>query len=222
MQVTRVELDDPRRAMEVMVLCNNLEGPVDIALWEYAEKQMLGDPQELFDNSQRLEEELFTSETKYMITHVTSNIFQGEHAFFLKGAPEIVLAMKGAGCYSLSFGFESGSKRILDFIKKDTTLEMAHKAVELVTRHGMEAHGFFILGFPTETEEEMEETIRFSLGLNLTRANYFPFHPLPVGDRREVPAQVMDKMLKIYNAYTLDRTGFVIRDKPETRGFISF
>jgi len=92
---------------------------------------------------------------------------------------ELVLAMKRAGCYSLSFGFESGSKRILNFIKKGTTSEMARKAVDLVTRNGMEAHGFFILGFPTETEEEMEETIRFSLELNLTRANYFPFHPLP-------------------------------------------
>jgi len=92
---------------------------------------------------------------------------------------ELVAAMKRARCYSLSFGFESGSRRILNFIKKGTTLEMARKAVDLVTRHGMEAHGFFILGFPTETEEEMEETIRFSLELNLTRANFFPFHPLP-------------------------------------------
>jgi Ca2+-transporting ATPase len=93
MRVNRADLFDKERAWQTMVLCNNLEGPVDIALWEYAEKQMPGDPQELFDNSQRLEEELFTSETKYMITAVTSNIFQGEQYFFLKGAPEIVLAM---------------------------------------------------------------------------------------------------------------------------------
>jgi Ca2+-transporting ATPase len=93
MRVNRVNLLDQERAWQTMVLCNNLEGPVDIALWEYAEKQMEGSPQELFDHSQRLEEELFTSETKYMITDVTSNIFQGEHYFFLKGAPEIVLGM---------------------------------------------------------------------------------------------------------------------------------
>jgi P-type Ca2+ transporter type 2C len=93
MRVNRADLLDDERAWQTMVLCNNLEGPVDIALWEYAEKQMQGDPQELFDSSQRLMEDLFTSETKYMITEVTSNIFQGEHYFFLKGAPEIVLAM---------------------------------------------------------------------------------------------------------------------------------
>ncbi len=93
MRVNRVDLKDRERALQTMVLCNDLEGPVDIALWEYAEKTMEGSPQELFDNTQRLAEELFTSETKYMITDVTSNIFHGEHYFFLKGAPEIVLAM---------------------------------------------------------------------------------------------------------------------------------
>ena len=93
MRVNRADLVDKETAWQTMVLCNNLEGPVDIALWEYAEKEMPGDPQELFDSSQRLEEELFSSETKYMITAVTSNLFQGRNYFFLKGAPEIVLGM---------------------------------------------------------------------------------------------------------------------------------
>ena len=93
MRVHRADLLDNERAWQTMVLCNNLEGPVDIALWEYAEKQIPGGPQELFDQSERLSEELFTSETKYMITAVTSNLFQEERYYFLKGAPEIVLAM---------------------------------------------------------------------------------------------------------------------------------
>ena len=93
MRVNRVDLLNDVRAFQTMVLCNNLEGPVDIALWEYAGQHMSGNPQELFDNSRRLAEDLFTSETKYMITAVTSNIFQGEKYYFLKGAPEIVLAM---------------------------------------------------------------------------------------------------------------------------------
>jgi len=93
MRVSRADLLDTERAYQTMVLCNNLEGPVDIALWEYAEKQMPDSPQDLFDNSRRLAEEMFTSETKYMITEVTSDVFQGERYYFLKGAPEIVLGM---------------------------------------------------------------------------------------------------------------------------------
>jgi len=93
MRVSRADLLDQERALQTMALCNNLEGPVDIALWEYAKKQMPRDPQELVDGSRRLAEELFTSETKYMITAITSNTLGGEHYYFLKGAPEIVLGM---------------------------------------------------------------------------------------------------------------------------------
>jgi len=93
MRVTRSDLVDQERAWQSMVLCNDLEGPVDIALWEQAEKMQPGAPQKLFDSVPRLGEELFSSETKYMIAAVTGNVFQGERYFFLKGAPEIVLGM---------------------------------------------------------------------------------------------------------------------------------
>ncbi|NMB67575.1 MAG: HAD-IC family P-type ATPase [Chloroflexi bacterium] len=93
MRVNRAALLDEQRAWQTMVLCNNLEGPVDIALWEYAESLSPGKPQALFDSTLRLGEELFTSETKYMITEVTGAQFTGEHILFLKGAPEIVLGM---------------------------------------------------------------------------------------------------------------------------------
>ncbi len=93
MRVSTSEILDQERALQTMVLCNDLEGPVDIAMWEQARKIMGDDPQKMVDGSQRLEEELFTSETKYMITAITGNIFKGESYNFLKGAPEIVLGM---------------------------------------------------------------------------------------------------------------------------------
>ncbi len=36
MRVSRCELINPEKALEIMILCNNLEGPVDQALWEHA------------------------------------------------------------------------------------------------------------------------------------------------------------------------------------------
>src|SRR5512136_363743 len=53
MRVSSSEILDSERAWQTMVLCNNLEGPVDIALWEFAENQKLGSPQELYDSTQR-------------------------------------------------------------------------------------------------------------------------------------------------------------------------
>jgi len=44
MRVTRADLVDRERALQTMVLCNNLEGAVDVALWEYASAQMVESP----------------------------------------------------------------------------------------------------------------------------------------------------------------------------------
>ena len=90
MQVTRCDAHDPQRSLEVMVFCNDLEGPVDAALWEYARVQLGSDPQDMADRVERLGEELFSSETKYMIT---ANRVDRQTIHYLKGAPEIVLEM---------------------------------------------------------------------------------------------------------------------------------
>lgn len=90
MRVTRADLNDQNRAYQTMVLCNDLEGPVDVALWEYALGLITDDPQKLVDRSERLSEELFSSETKFMIT---ANNLDGGKFNYLKGAPEIVLEM---------------------------------------------------------------------------------------------------------------------------------
>lgn len=90
MQVVRSDFPDPQRALETLALCNNLEGPVDAALWEYAIKEAAFDPQVLVKESERLAEVLFTSDTKFM---VTENRYEGERVLYMKGAPEIVLKM---------------------------------------------------------------------------------------------------------------------------------
>ena len=90
MRVTRKDYEDTQRAFQTMILCNNLEGPVDIALWEYAKKNYPDDPQSLVDKTARLNEEFFTSETKFMITE---NKINDSEFFFIKGAPEIILEM---------------------------------------------------------------------------------------------------------------------------------
>jgi len=90
MRITRANLVDEKRAYQTMVLCNDLEGPVDAALWEYAQSMLTEDPQDIVDRSERLAVELFSSETKFMIT---ANIIDNNRFNFLKGAPEIVLEM---------------------------------------------------------------------------------------------------------------------------------
>lgn len=91
MRVTELDAMHTDNALRAMVLCNDLEGPVDIALWEYAEQHLQHDPQTLIDAAARVAEELFTSETKFMITAVEDPTDGLQ--YLLKGAPEIVLSM---------------------------------------------------------------------------------------------------------------------------------
>lgn len=97
MRVNRTELADEQRALQTMIFCNNLEGPVDIALWQYAEQTLQQEggprPQALADQTVRLAEELFSSETKFMTALVTGGLLAESRIHFLKGAPEIVMAM---------------------------------------------------------------------------------------------------------------------------------
>ncbi len=94
--------------------------------------------------------------------------------------------MKRAGCYTLTIAIESGVQRVLDHMKKRTTLEEIRKGVDLVNAAGFEPTGLFILGYPIETLADMHETIRFSLELKLKRAQYAIFHPQPGSEAYDV------------------------------------
>ena len=92
---------------------------------------------------------------------------------------EMLLAMKESGLYLIAVAVETASDRILRLVKKGLTRQQIEQGLSLINRAGIAAAGFFILGFPTETREEIFETIKFSRQLNLIRANYFTFLPLP-------------------------------------------
>ena len=92
---------------------------------------------------------------------------------------EVLELMKEAGVYLVSVAAESGSNRILKRMKKTITVANVKQNVKQIQRHGFEIAGFFVIGYPGETKEEIKTTIRFSKQLGLLRANYFTFLPLP-------------------------------------------
>jgi anaerobic magnesium-protoporphyrin IX monomethyl ester cyclase len=72
---------------------------------------------------------------------------------------EMVRRLKEAGCKQLIFGIESGSQLMLDRMKKGITIAQIKKAVDMTKKAGIVTGGFFILGFPGETEETLQETV---------------------------------------------------------------
>ena len=77
---------------------------------------------------------------------------------------EIMSLMKRAGCVNIGVGIESGSQQLLDnFLHKQLSLEKARKVVAESLEAKMPLHGWFIIGIPSETREDMEKTIQFAL-----------------------------------------------------------
>ena len=91
----------------------------------------------------------------------------------------MLLLMKKAGCWYISYGIESGSQETLGQINKKITLAEIRRKVTMTRRVGIAAKGFFIIGFPWETEQTIQETVDFALSLDLSDLNIFPLTPFP-------------------------------------------
>ncbi len=77
-------------------------------------------------------------------------------------------AMAKAHCRTLMFGIESGSQKILDRVRKDQTLAEIESAVSKAKKAGIQiVHGFFVVGNPDETVEDMNATFDFAARLPL-------------------------------------------------------
>ena len=76
--------------------------------------------------------------------------------------------MAKAHCRTVMFGIESGSQKILDRLKKDQTLADVENAVTHAKKSGIEiVHGFFVVGVPDETVEDIRATMDFAARLPL-------------------------------------------------------
>jgi len=83
-------------------------------------------------------------------------------------AQHLFPAMAKANCRTLMFGIESGSQKVLDRLQKDQTLADVENAVKNAKEAGIEiVHGFFVVGNPDETVEDMEATFDFAAKLPL-------------------------------------------------------
>ena len=83
-------------------------------------------------------------------------------------AQHLFPAMAKAHCRTVMFGIESGSQKILDRLKKEQTLAEVTTAVKNAKRAGIEiVHGFFTVGNPDETVEDMQATFAFASTLPL-------------------------------------------------------
>lgn len=93
--------------------------------------------------------------------------------------PEILKLMKKAGCWQIAYGIESGDPKILEFSRKRIKIEQIRQALEWTHKAGILTKGFFILGFPLETEETIKKTIAFAKSNYLDDVSVSQMTPFP-------------------------------------------
>lgn len=92
---------------------------------------------------------------------------------------ETMVMMKKAGCRLLLPGFESGSQKILNNIRKGTKVDQFKPFVDNARKAGMQVHGCFIVGNKGETRATMRETLKVALTLKLDTVQFYPLMPYP-------------------------------------------
>jgi radical SAM superfamily enzyme YgiQ (UPF0313 family) len=106
--------------------------------------------------------------------------------------------LRDMGVYDMSIAVETVSPRLQKLIDKNLDLARTERVIAAADRAGITTKGFFMLGFPTETADEIEATIRFAAESRLTMAHFFfvvPQRGTPLWDlaRRE-SASAVDKV----------------------------
>jgi p-methyltransferase len=74
---------------------------------------------------------------------------------------EAIDLMAESGCKGVFLGIESGSPSILVNMNKAATIEKYHRGIEVLRKRNIMTFGSFIIGFPGETDQTVEETINF-------------------------------------------------------------
>lgn len=88
--------------------------------------------------------------------------------------------LKEMNVTSISIGIESGVQRILTYLKGDNvTVEDNRRSIEILKKHGIQCAAGIIIGAPTETKEEILETLKFVKESRLDRFWIFLLTPFP-------------------------------------------
>lgn len=80
---------------------------------------------------------------------------------------EDLVLLKKIGCYSLTVSIETASPRWQEKLQKNLNIERSMKNVAIAHSLGIITRGYFMVGFPGETKEEIKRTLK------LARSNYF-------------------------------------------------
>lgn len=107
--------------------------------------------------------------------NISLSIPSGTSIWLVDG--DLLKKMKKAGFYRLCFPVETGNQNTLKFIRKPVNLAKVKETIKMANKLGYWTQGNFIIGFPYETKEEIEETIKYAYNSGLDYVIFFIAKP---------------------------------------------
>ena len=95
---------------------------------------------------------------------------------------EIIKIMKKANCQRIHFGVEAGTEKMLKILRKGITLKQIENAFKIAKKEGLQAAGYFMIGSPSETKQDVLETIKLIKKLNPAFVHISITTPFPATD----------------------------------------
>ena len=93
--------------------------------------------------------------------------------------PGLLELMRRAGCFRIHFGIESGNHDVRKRLCQPVSLDDYTEIVNLTAKAGIRAACYFMFGFPDETIEEMNDTIKYAFSLSYDSIGFRICLPLP-------------------------------------------
>ena len=72
---------------------------------------------------------------------------------------EVIKLLKDSGCFRVWIGAESGSQKVIDLMDRRVDVKQVREMIKLAQKYGIQAGTFIMVGYPGETEDDIEETI---------------------------------------------------------------
>ncbi len=90
---------------------------------------------------------------------------------------DMLVLLKQAGFYSIRFPIETGNEETLAYVNKPVKLDKSLDLIRVANKLGFWTSGNFILGFPYEEREQMDDTIRYAYNSGLDFASFIAARP---------------------------------------------
>jgi len=104
-------------------------------------------------------------------------------------------------------GFESGNQRVLNFLRKGTTVEMNYEAARICKKYGVRIWANYMLGMPTETKEEVKDTVKMIKAIKPYRPSPAFFTPHPGSDLYDYCEKNGLSLIKSHRDFSRSPTG---------------